>query len=65
MFKIFFIAVMFANFQFDGFSRTDETFKKKLKEKSKVFGVFPSVFTFTRSTTLFFACVLKHFSPKM
>lgn len=43
---------MYANFQFNGFSCTDENIKKKLKDKSKVFGVFPSAFTFTKSNTL-------------
>lgn len=54
---------MYTNFQFDGFSCTDENFKKKLKDKSKVFGVFPSAFTFTKSTTWTVLCMfLKHFS---
>jgi hypothetical protein len=53
---------MYANFQSNGFSCTDENFKKKLKEKSKGFDIFSSAFTFTKSATLFFACVLKHFS---
>lgn len=33
---------MCANFEPDGFSCADENVKKKLKEKSKVFGVSPS-----------------------
>uniref|UniRef100_H0X333 PPFIA binding protein 1 n=1 Tax=Otolemur garnettii TaxID=30611 RepID=H0X333_OTOGA len=38
--KILFIVVIYANFHFDGFSCTDENFKKKLKEKSKVLVYF-------------------------
>lgn len=58
---------MYANFQFNGFSCTDENFKKKLKEKSKVFGVFPSAFTFTKSTarTVLCMCFKAFLSPKM
>lgn len=48
---------MYANFQFNGFSCTDENFKKKLKDKSKVFGVFPSAFTFTESNTWTVLCM--------
>lgn len=54
---------MFANFQFDGFSCTDENFKKKLKEKSKVWCISISLYIHQKYYLgLFFACVLKHFS---